>query len=117
MRDRAIGTFAALMVALLLVVGCSDEKLVDQPSLYTVTGYVTRSDNGGGIPKVVVTIDGRSYRTSFGGYYEIKRLTPGEYTLTARKECCYYTYQATLTVNGIVNHDISLAPRVSDENQ
>lgn len=116
MNLKVIGMMILLVFAVVFMLGCSDEKSVNQTSLYTVSGYVTRSDNGGGIPKVVVTVDGRSYRTSFSGYYEIKRLTPGEYTLTASKECCYETYQTTLVVNGIVDHDISLEPKALSGN-
>lgn len=102
--------FAAPLLAALAVSGCGKNESVTGESHYTVSGHVVTSANGGGVPKVIVTIDDRSYRTGLGGYYQIANLAPGEYLMKASKDCCYEPYRATIMVTASVIQDITLDP-------
>jgi uncharacterized membrane protein len=98
-----------IVAGALLCPGCDSDGLTE-PTFHTVTGFVTHSDNGGGIPKVDVRIGERSFRTGSNGYYELKGVRPGERVITARKDCCYVPAEDTIMVEGDLRHDFQLEP-------
>eukprot|EP00475_Leptophrys_vorax_P035205 TRINITY_DN5777_c0_g1_i1.p1 TRINITY_DN5777_c0_g1~~TRINITY_DN5777_c0_g1_i1.p1 ORF type:complete len:627 (-),score=189.14 TRINITY_DN5777_c0_g1_i1:1807-3687(-) len=58
---------------------------------FTVTGKVVNSD-GSGIPEVVISVNGEQRATSdANGLYTLTRLTPGSYTVAAKKNHYVFT--------------------------
>ncbi len=99
--------FAGIAITLLLAANSCSDKSVDVPVAGVVSGTVFLENTGGTIPKVVITVAGRSFKTVTNGRFEIPEVPLGEQTITATKGG-YEDYAARVTVTSRTIHDIHL---------
>jgi len=105
-RLPRVGSAGIAITLWLVAISCSD-KSSDAPAAGVVSGTVFVENTNGTIPKVVVTVDGRSFKTVTNGRFEIIEVPLGEQTITATKGG-YEDYAARITVTSKTLHDIRL---------
>lgn len=101
-----LGSAGTAVVLLVAAISCSD-KSSDVPTAGVVSGTVFLESTNGTIPKVVVAVAGRSFKTLTNGRFEIREVPLGEQTITALKDG-YEDYSASVTVTSRTVHDIRL---------
>ncbi len=98
-------TFVVILgLVILLLFGCGERQA-------SITGVVDDSESGNPLRNVIVTLGEHTAKTGADGHYQLDKVPPGSYTLTARMEG-YNPYQRQLDVGGgqEVVLDINLSP-------
>lgn len=98
-------TFVVILgLVILLLFGCGERQA-------SITGVVADSESGNPLRDATVTLGEHTAKTGADGHYQLDKVPPGSYTLTARMEG-YNPYQRQLDVGGgqEVVLDINLSP-------
>jgi hypothetical protein len=115
MRSCRLGSIAvAIFLTVCVVASCSEENVVEVQATGDVIGKVYFEESDRTIPKVVVTIAEREYKTVTNGEFVLPSIPYGDYTITAAKGG-YRTHISEVVVNAPeIEHNVRLWFTVAD---